>query len=193
MICGLVLASGFSRRMPVNKLIEKVAGISLIEHVVKASTVLEKVYVITQYQAVEDKLTKYPCQLIYNDHPERGMSESIKIGVEKADMCMGYMIFLGDQPSLSKETVSKIKEEANKYPDNIVIPFYRNGKGHPIYLPFAFKDKLLGLHGDLGAREIIKENSHLIRKLLIDEVTSDIDTIENLEEFRHNKRPCLQK
>ncbi|MCH4886130.1 nucleotidyltransferase family protein [Acidaminobacter sp. JC074] len=193
MICGLVLASGFSRRMQANKLIQEVEGLSLIEYVVKAACLLDPVYVITQYQAVEDLISGYPCKVIYNDHPERGMSESIKLGIKAAKDCSGYMIFLGDQPTLSRKVVEEIKKEAERYPDKIVIPYYRNIKGHPIYIPCAFKEDLIHLEGDIGARDIIKKNSHLVIRLDLDDETSDIDTIENLEEFRHNKTPCLHK
>ncbi|MBP9477235.1 MAG: NTP transferase domain-containing protein [Sebaldella sp.] len=194
-ISAVIMASGFSKRMGENKLLLKYMGMSFIENTIKK--VLEsgfyEINLVTSHNEIENiyrnlletngfkKEKNHNFIITKNHNPDKGISESIKLGVKNLKPCDAYMFFTADQPKLSTETIKYIMSKAEI--DKIIIPKYNNENGSPTIFGGNFKDNLLYLEGDTGGKQIVQENKGKVKYLDIKNVEEGID-IDTQEEYR---------
>ena len=83
MISAIILASGYSRRMGKNKLLLKYRGKSLIEHTI--DTILQcgfsEVILVGREEEIIEIGNRNGLKVIKNENADKGISESIKLGV----------------------------------------------------------------------------------------------------------------
>jgi molybdopterin-guanine dinucleotide biosynthesis protein A len=133
-ISAIILASGFSNRMGRNKLLLPINNLPMIEHLFKALENIGflEVIVVTQYEKVKILSKKYGFTPIINNDATKGISESIRLGVNYADTKSNLMFFNGDQPYLRKETIEKIINSRKE--DSIIVPTIDGRKKAQYYL-----------------------------------------------------------
>lgn len=184
MISGIILASGFSRRMEKDKLLMEIEGMPLVERVIKAcvDSNLDEVILIYRQKAVLDIGKKYKIKAIYNENAILGQSESLKLGVREAKGAKAYMFFVGDQPFIKAELVNMLIDEYIKSQADILVPFYNGKRGMPTIISSSYKDELLGITGDKGARDLVNKYIHKTKKIYIEDerLGLDIDKPEDL-------------
>ncbi|MBU5437183.1 nucleotidyltransferase family protein [Tissierella sp. MSJ-40] len=184
MIVGIILASGYSKRMGKDKLLIEVEGRRIIEWVIKAcyESKLDKTILVYRTKEVKELGNKYGIKTIYNSTAYLGQSEGLKLGIgkEKAD---AYMFLMGDQPFIRTEYINLLIEEHEKEKSKIIIPYYNGKKGTPTIFPSLFKEELMKVKGDKGGREIIEEYGFWVKKVYINDEKAglDIDTEFDLE------------
>ncbi|NBG88717.1 nucleotidyltransferase family protein [Isachenkonia alkalipeptolytica] len=200
MVTGIVMAAGLSRRMGVNKLLMCIDNTPLIKRTLKIieASKLEKLIVVYSDPAVLEVIREYegekeegeasPREIkpVYNPHPEKGQSESVKTGMyESHPKSRGYMFFVADQPFLKPEVIDRIVDTFMEQPEHIVVPTYQGNRGMPILFPGKYRLDLLGVSGDKGGRSIIDENQDQTIFLPIEDpkVGEDMDTIEDYEKI----------
>lgn len=185
MVSAIILASGYSRRMGKNKLLLKYRGKSLIEHTI--DTILKSDFSEVILAAREEKIIEIgkskDLKVIKNEHADRGISESIKLGVMHAKEANGYMFFMSDQPFLDVSTIKELIDEFKKNRDCIIIPQYKGRRGSPVIFPHSFREEFLKLQGDIGGKVIINNNLDRVRFVEVHDNTKlfDVDTNENYE------------
>ena len=106
MVSGIILASGFSRRMQQNKLLLEVEGVPMVERVVRSAVAskLDECFMVFRESEVEAIGEKYGLKTVINRFADRGQSESVMVGVEHAlKTATGYLFMGGDQPFLSHQ------------------------------------------------------------------------------------------
>lgn len=178
MISGIILASGFSKRMGTDKLLLEIDGVPMIERVireVKASKLDEIILVYRNPKVMEIGL-KYDIKTVYNERAELGQSEALKLGVLSADeSAEAYMFFVGDQPFIYTSLIDHIidKYEASGY--SIAVPYYNGRRGNPSIFSSLLKNELLNVVGDMGGREIIDKNQQMVKKVFIDDIKAGMD------------------
>ncbi|KMT22080.1 selenium cofactor biosynthesis protein YqeC [Clostridium cylindrosporum] len=188
-VCGIVMASGLSRRMGSNKLIMKVNDEPMVETVIKEATLshLKKVIVVYNKDEVLNIIKNYHVDCIYNPSPETGQSISVKLGLNESDKedYIGFMFFVSDQPFITSTLINKILSEFVEKVDNIVIPIYNGKNGTPVVFPSYLREEFKSLDGDNGGREIIR-NSQKVTKLKIENARlgMDVDTPEVYDSLR---------
>lgn len=186
MITGIIMASGFSKRMGRDKLLIEINGKKIIERVIETlmDSNLDEIILIYRTEEVRKIAESYGIKTVYNPNAHLGQSQSVVLGVENSRYDT-YMFFVCDQPFLSFELINDLIEEYNKSPSNIVIPCYQDKINMPIIFPMDFKEDLLNVEGDKGGREIIHKNPTRVKKVEVqDEIlVKDIDTIEDSEEL----------
>ena len=104
LISAIIMASGFSRRMGENKLLMKYNNKFLIEYtldVISKCNFKDKL-IVTQYEKIKEIGENLDFKVVKNKYPNRGISESIKLGIKNCEESEGYMFFVGDQPLLDK-------------------------------------------------------------------------------------------
>lgn len=102
------------------------------------------------------------------------MGSSLRLAAAHVDG--GMLVFLGDMPLVPREAALEVLSRAGERP---VAPAYRGRRGFPVYLPLELRPRLLGLSGDIGARELIAGECELIP--VEDEgVVVDVDRAEDL-------------
>ncbi|WP_313757693.1 nucleotidyltransferase family protein [Tissierella sp.] len=192
MITGIILASGFSRRMKKDKLLIKVDGESIIERVIKAciNSKLDNVILVYRSKEVKEIGEKYNIKTIYNKDAYLGQSQALKLGMNEAIEANDYMFLVGDQPFLTSEIINILIEEYNNSHLPILVPYYNGIRGMPMLISSIFKEELLKITGDKGGRDIVEDNIFRVKKVYIKEekLGMDIDRPEDLDLLNMNKK-----
>jgi molybdenum cofactor cytidylyltransferase len=134
-----VLAAGKSTRMKENKLLLKLNGETLIEHVVNVTkkSSVDEVVVVLGYEAtkVKEQLAKIDCKFAVNENYMKGQSESVKVGLSAiSDNAEAVMILPADVALVDPESINRVLEEYRRSKSTIVIASYQQQSGHPILL-----------------------------------------------------------
>lgn len=189
MITGIIMASGFSKRMKKNKLVLDLDGSPVIERVIKAikDSEVDNIIMVYREDTVKEIGIKNGVKTIYNDRAELGQSQSMKLGVKYSPPeTKAFMFFVGDQPFLNAATINRLIKvfKEGKYP--IVVPEYNGEKGNPVIFSSEFKGELLDIEGDKGGRSIIRKRPHEVKVVhFSDEIIGkDIDTWEEYTNWR---------
>jgi molybdenum cofactor cytidylyltransferase len=195
MITGIILASGFSRRMKTEKLLLEVDGTPMVERVIQAAkaSLLDEVVLVYQNENIKKVGEKYGIKTVYNEHANAGQSASIKLGVEAASAGTdGFIFLMGDQPFLNAATINTVIDVFNRNPRCIIVPVYNGKRGNPVIFPSALKDDLLALEGDRGGRALIEKMPGRLKLVTIEDerMGIDVDTEEDYECVR-NRQVCI--
>ena len=180
MITAIVMASGFSKRMGLNKLLMKYNDKFLIEYTLEKISqcdFVEKI-IVTQYEEIEKLTDNF--KVVINENAHKGQSESIKLGVKSSEKCDGYMFFVADQPLINQKDIEKLIRVFRENKDFIVIPKYKEKRGNPVIYPSLYKEEILRLEGDKGGKSIIK-SSNKIKYVEVEEDT--LFDIDNKDDF----------
>lgn len=188
MIAAIVLAAGESRRMGRQKLLLPYAGRTVIEHIVDQvlSSEAAQTIVVTGHdaQAVEAAMLGRPVTLVENPRFKEGMLTSIRRGLEAVlPTAEGFMVVLGDQPSVSSCLINVLIDGFHKVDKGIVVPLYENDTGHPVIISMAYRDEVLTHFDDTGLRGLIYGHPEFVHRLPVDmpEVLRDMDTPEDYQ------------
>lgn len=131
-------------------------------------------------QAVET--ANLPWHLVRPEGGTCGMGESISLGVQATSEASGWLILPGDLPLIQPSSLQRVAEGLAE--KGIVVPHYQQQAGHPVGFRREYREALLGLAGDSGAREIVRRARGLEDvmdlSLADDGVTFDIDTLADL-------------
>ena len=179
LISAIIMASGFSRRMGENKLLMKYNNKFLIEYtldVISKCNFKDKL-IVTQYEKIKEIGENLDFKVVKNKYPNRGISESIKLGIKNCEESEGYMFFVGDQPLLDKKDIEKLIDVFNEDTSFIVIPKYKNRFGNPVIYPKKYKEDILNLEGDKGGKSIIKSSDKIKYVDVCENTLFDIDNI----------------
>lgn len=189
MICAIIMASGFSKRMGKNKLLMKYNNKFLIEHTLDTISKCDfkERIIVTQYEEIKKLGEKLNFKVVINEYANKGQSESIKLGIKSASESEGYMFFVGDQPLLNKNDIEKLIKVFKGDTNYIVIPKFKDKCGNPVIYPSIYKKQILDLKGDKGGKSIIK-SSHKIKYVNVNENTLfDIDNIDDFNNLLERK------
>ncbi len=184
MITGIILASGFSNRMGKDKLLMKIKGMPMIEIVIQQAikSKLDEVILVYRVNEVKKLGIKYGVKLVYNPKAHLGQSEGLKLGIKEAKPG-AYMFLMGDMPFITEDLINRLIGEFIEDESNIIVPYYNNKRGMPTIFPYELREELLTIEGDIGGREVIKNNPFLVKKVYIDNCILGLD-IDTQEEYK---------
>ena len=199
MIVAIVLAAGMSQRMGKPKLLLKLNGDTIIEHIIKElqQSNIDSVIVVLGHnpQPLIDLLSHYSVKTVINKNYKEGMTSSFKVGlIEVKDVADAALLVLGDQPFISHHLINKLIETYKKASDaKIVSPIYKGKKGHPVLFDRTLFNEILSLPPDKYIREVIHNHYNELVTIPWDKGTIlDIDTpedyIEALKYFKSQKK-----
>jgi len=172
-VVGVVLAAGPGRRMGLStpKLLLPVQGRPMLAGVldlVESLPLSERVLVVGAYaqeilralfsaEFFGDEETVLvrngkPWRVLYNAGWPEGMGSSLRLAAKAVGG--GMLVFLGDMPYVSEAAARAVLAQAGELP---VAPSYQGQRGFPVFLPPSLRPKLLGLRGDVGARDFLSE------------------------------------
>ncbi|CCQ95100.1 conserved hypothetical protein [[Clostridium] ultunense Esp] len=184
MIAGIIMASGFSKRMGEDKLLMEIDGVKMVERVIRSckDSSLDEIILVYRRKEVRKIGKKYSIKTIYNPNAYLGQSESMKLGIKAIKDCQAYMFLMGDQPFITKRLIDRLIEEYKNDKSTIIVPYYNGRNGTPTIFSSKFKDDLLQVEGDKGGRDIIRRNVSSVKKVIIDDgkLGLDVDREEDL-------------
>ncbi len=181
LVSAIIMASGFSSRMGKNKLLMKYNDKFLIEYtldVISKCNFKDRV-IVTQYKIIKEIGEKLNFKVVINQHPNKGQSESIKLGIKNSNESKGYMFFVADQPLLERKDIEKLIDVFNEDTSYIVIPKYKEHYGNPVIYPKKYKKDILNLEGDNGGKSIIKASNKIKYVNVCENTLFDIDNIDD--------------
>lgn len=193
-VTAIVLASGFSKRFNGNKLLTFYQGKPLVMHII--DKVLKQSFyemiVVSQYDEVlnlveESTVSRGAIKTIKNNHPEAGVSRSIRLGIKASESCDAYMFFVGDAPLIKEDTIRKMikmYETLERREEAILCPYYKGERGNPVIFAKAYKEELLQLKGDEGGKQIIRKHPENIVKYEVSHEKELFD-IDTQQDFNH--------
>lgn len=191
-ITGIILAAGQGKRLGGVKPLLTHETATLIEIVLtqyRASKLKSMILVLGhEARKVLQKLSVGGMKVVINPTPSLGMSASLQRGMAHLPpQCEAVLIALGDMPLITTKTIDRLIEAFNKSKKGIAVPVFDGRQGHPVILDLSkYRDALLALRGDVGAKEILAANPGDILEVKFDsdEVVTDVDTHEDWENLR---------
>ncbi len=159
-VCGILLAAGSSTRFNGQKLLHPlsngdpvgVASARHLKHVVRNS-----VAVVANDDDKLARLLKLEGYSLIINSNNSGIGSSIARGVgqTKAD---AWIITLADMPYIRCETIHQIAHLLHAG-NRIVAPCCNGLRGHPVGFSHYYKEELMALNSDQGAKAIIEKHS----------------------------------
>lgn len=183
----LIMAAGNASRFGTNKLAQPLNGRTLIARALSAVPHEEfsAVCVVSQYPEIEALAAQSGFTAIHNDHPDWGVSYTIRLGTQAMRDCDGILYLVSDQPLLRRDSVRRIVQAWRQTPEKIVGAAHNGQHGNPNLFPARFFPELLSLEGDRGGNRIIRKHAEnfLPVELPAGELV-DCDTPQALEALR---------
>lgn len=151
------------------------------------------VCVVTGYEAdqVASLLQGMPVTLIHNPDHASGMAASLKLGVRSLDANIdGVLVCLGDMPLVTSKVMNALIEAYCPARElDVCIPTHNGQRGNPILLGRRLFSSLNNLQGDIGARQLIRDNPDRIVEVPVYQpgILLDVDTPEALAKLRQEQ------
>ena len=148
----------------------------------------ETVAVVTQYPEVLDLAGRFRFSAIRNEHPDFGLSHTIRLGLEALGEVDAALFLVSDQPLLRRETIAAEVAFFRCHPDKLVGLGHDGVRGNPCIFPRQYFPELLELREDHGGSSVIRRHE---KDLLLFEAPAceleDIDTPCALHAMRERR------
>ena len=187
MTAAILMASGFSERFGrQNKLLVDFRGKPLARYALELAAGIKfsgGIFFVASSPDVADLASGMSSvRVIKNTAPEKGLRESVRLGVEAAgNEPDHYLFFPCDQPFLDADTVRRVLDAGA--PGCIVEPRYGGRPGNPCLFSAAFREELLSLNEGETPRLIKTRYPQALRGVEISNplALEDIDDEETLK------------
>lgn len=185
---GIILAAGSSSRMVGgNKLLAQLADKSVVRHVIEAAgaSQLEKVILITGHMAerVGKEADGTRVRAVINPGFAEGMASSIRLGLQALPHDLdGVVILLGDMPRITGAMIDALIAAHDRSEGHLIVVATAEGKrGNPVLIDTRFREDLMQLQGDTGARRLIAAHDDVCAEVELGLAARlDLDTRESL-------------
>ena len=186
----IILAAGESSRLGYPKQIAKYKEKTLLQLAIDAANDANVDKRVLVLGANRDEIKKtFPgasIPNIPNPHYQKGMSSSIKVGLEymlKIDKPDQVIIMLCDQPFVDAKILNKLIATQKKESKGIIACSYSKTVGVPILFGSAYFKELMALTGDEGAKNIVLAHEDDLATVAFPKGKVDIDTEEDLRDL----------
>lgn len=180
---GVLLAAGASRRFGANKLLHSLAGKPVAVHAAESlgRALRGSIAVIRPDPLLRDLLEGAGLRVVECARADDGMGVSLAAGIAATPDARGWIVALADMPWIRSATHGRVAQALFDGAE-LAAAAHQGQRGHPVGIGARFRDDLLALTGDAGARELIAANSGLLRLVECGDpgVLRDIDTPADL-------------
>lgn len=182
---ALILAAGAARRFGGPKQLASVRGRPLLDWVIDAAWAWHPLVVLGAHASQIRAVVEAPCVLCADW--QEGQAASLRAGVAELGDVDAVVVLLGDQPFITPRVISEAVTRIDGV--DAVRTTYSGAPGHPVVLGRPVLARVPELHGDVGARELLRdfavcewEAGHLCDP-------TDVDTPQQLEALRLRTAP----
>lgn len=190
-IATLVLAAGASKRLGQSKQLLQLGDRSLLQHSVEVALQASGSPVVVVLGAQADRhrraIQNLPVNIIIHPGWEKGMGSSLKAGVsfilESHPKTQAMLIMVCDQPLVTPQHLQRMTEAYRKgY--GLVASGYQDTVGVPVLFDMHYRDALLNLPDDAGAKKMLNTYRDLVHVIALPGGELDIDTPGDYEKLR---------
>lgn len=192
---GIILAAGESARFGQTKQLLKLKNKCLIEWVLEAAlgSRLERIILVLGHdhqkivKALGNRIRHPRLRWVINRAYRQGQSSSLQVGIlELRKQPPSLMFLLGDQPMIDSATIDYLLRNFWISGKDICVPVYQGQRGNPVIVSDKFYAHLLSISGDIGAREIVKNNPDRVLEVAVKNPLcfTDIDTEKDFEKLQ---------
>ena len=177
---ALVLAAGAGSRFGGGKLLARIGGRPILQHVLDALAAagLGEVVVVLgrDAESIEAEITWRGERRVVNPAPERGLSSSLQLGFGAIGPDVAaVLVALGDQPLVSTAVIQALMEAPADDARPIVVPVYPDDGGrNPVLLRRAAYHLVGEATGDRGFGPVLEAHPDLVT-----EVAANGRSVEN--------------
>lgn len=178
-IVGLLLAAGSATRFGSDKLRHPLPhGVSIaVQAARQLRPEVSRVIAVVRPAIAElsKSLQDEGCDVVVCENADDGMGASLACAARAAGDADGYLIALGDMPFVRRTSIAAVRA-ALEAGAPLAAPFFRARRGHPVGISARFREQLLALRGDEGAKQFL--STAAIVKIPVGDpgVVRDIDT-----------------
>ena len=167
----VLLAAGAGKRFGGEKLLYEVDGVSLIARALAlfaGAPFSARVCVVrTGAERISALANAAGFHAAVNPDADRGVGTSVSAGtlaaLERRPDLDGILYAVGDQPYLTRASVTRLLEAFEREPDKIVSLSYGGERGNPAVFPRAFFAELAALGEDVGGGAVIRRHPEMLR------------------------------
>ncbi|MBF0105359.1 MAG: nucleotidyltransferase family protein [Deltaproteobacteria bacterium] len=164
-ITAILLAAGASTRFGGDKLAAPYRGQTIFQCALQNltdSSLINDIIVIVN-PAFKQQVHDERISLLTNADHREGMGSSLRLGVmQSSSQTDAFIIVLADMPTVKTATIDSIIEAYETRGQKIMVPVYKGKRGHPVMMSSIYRDELLQITGDIGAREVINKHPQMI-------------------------------
>jgi molybdenum cofactor cytidylyltransferase len=193
-IAAIVLAAGQGQRFGGNKLLADVQGQALVVHsLLPWLQIFDRVTVVVRpgglplIEAVQSATVldarRVDWAMVAED--ATGMGDSLAAGVRLCQNAEGWLIGLADMPALSAASIAAV-HQALIDGRPLAAPTFNGQRGHPVGFSRSYRDALMALQGDQGAKSLLQSDADRLCLIPVADrgVVLDIDIPEDLKLLR---------
>lgn len=184
-IVGLLLAAGQGRRFGSDKLLHPLddgtplavaSARKLKQACPRAIAVLRP-----EQTTLAALLLAEGLEVVICPEASAGMGHSLAAGVAASLEAAGWLVALADMPFVQVATLRSVADAVHAGAA-LAAPFYNSQRGHPVAFAARWRDQLLALTGDEGARAVVGNNRGLLSRIDTADagVLRDVDTPQDL-------------
>lgn len=188
-IVGLLLAAGHGRRFGGDKLLQPLADGTPVAvaaaRALKAACADSIAVLRPEQDALAALLEAEGLRVVRCAAARSGMGYSLAAGVAASRDARGWLVALADMPCIRVATLQAVAELI-RGGAALAAPSYAGRRGHPVGFAARWRDALLALEGDEGARAILEQSRFLLHVLETDDpgVLQDVDSPADLAALR---------
>ena len=162
----VILAAGSSLRFGGNKLLHDLGGKPMYRYLADEiaklpAGVLAGKILVTQYDRIGEDLGACGYEVVKNQEPELGISQSIHLGIRQAqrmNLKAGLCFAVCDQPYLRHESIEALIEGWRCSEKGIACLCHQEELGNPALFSEQYVDELLNLKGDVGGKKVMRRH-----------------------------------
>ena len=178
-VAAMVLAAGASTRLGEPKQLVMLGGETLLERAVRVAREAGCLPVVVVLGA-SARLIQAGCELgdavvVVNEDWTEGMGSSVRAGARALTDVDGCVVLTCDMPAVTAAHLRELMTSGE-----VTASAYVGRRGVPAYFPAGSFASLMELHGDAGARELLRSARSV--ELIGGEL--DVDTMTDLESVR---------
>ena len=183
-IVGLLLAAGSAKRLGSDKLRHALPhGVAIA--VQAARHLKSQVEIVAVVRPGSEQLAQAlqgeGCKVVVCDNAAEGMGASLARAVRAAEGADAWLVALADMPYVRPSSIAAVRA-ALEGGASLAAPYFHARRGHPVGISAKFRQELLSLGGDEGAKAIVSGHSTELLKIPVGDpgVIRDIDRPEDL-------------
>jgi molybdenum cofactor cytidylyltransferase len=191
-LVGILLAAGRGTRFGSDKLVARLPGgealaLAAARHLQEGLGDGAGLLAVLRPEQAElgERLAEAGYELVVSEEARAGMGRSLALAVTASPDAGGWLVALADMPAIRPQIIAQVAAALGPGA-SIAAPFHAGRRGHPVGFAATWRDALMRLDGDIGARDLLRQAGDTLLRIETDDpgVLLDVDTRDDLAILR---------